>query len=68
MTADLNDGLTHFQPMISMLCDKHGKFHNQYLNEQKQWISDTDPTATCIKDKLEILEYCRKVSDQFFWW
>jgi len=60
LTANLDNGLTHFQPMIAMLCG-HGKFHNQYLNEQKQWVIDEDPTASCIKDKLEILEYCRKV-------
>jgi len=61
LTANLDNGLTHFQPMIAMLCNQHGKFHNQYLNEQKQWVTDNDPTASCIKDKLEILEYCRKV-------
>lgn len=60
LTANLDNGLTHFMPMFAMLCG-HGKFHNQYLNEQKQWVTDNDPTATCIKDKLEILEYCRKV-------
>lgn len=62
LTANLDNDLTHFQPMIAMLCGQHGKFHNQYLNEQKQWVTDDDPAATCIKDKLEILEYCRKVS------
>lgn len=61
LTANLDNGLTHFQPMVAMLCGQHGKFHNQYLNEQKQWVTDNDPSATCIKDKLEILEYCRKV-------
>ena len=61
LTANLDNDLTHFQPMIAMLCGQHGKFHNQYLNEQKQWVTDNDPAATCIKDKLEILEYCRKV-------
>ena len=50
--------------MIAMLCGQHGKFHNQYLNEQKQWVTDNDSAATCIKDKLEILEYCRKVSGE----
>ena len=50
----------HFQPMVAILCG-HGKFHNQYLDENKKWISDPDLRATCSKDKLEILEYCRKV-------
>src|SRR6218665_1010146 len=46
--------------MVGILCG-HGKYHNQYLDENKKWISDRDPRATCMKDKLEILEYCRKV-------
>lgn len=52
--------LSHFQPMVAMLCGR-GKFHNQYLDENKRWVSDPDPKAVCTKDKLEILEYCRKV-------
>ena len=28
-----------------------------------KWESDTDLKATCKKDKVEILEYCKKVSD-----
>lgn len=47
--------------MVAILCG-HGKYQNQYLDENKKWISDPDPKALCTKDKLEILEYCRKVS------
>jgi len=46
--------------MVAILCG-HGKYYNQYLDENKRWISDPDPKAVCTKDKLEILEYCRKV-------
>ena len=27
-----------------------------------KWESDTDLKATCKKDKVEILEYCKKVT------
>lgn len=57
----MDTGLSHFQPMVAILCG-HGKYQNQYLDENKKWISDPDPKALCTKDKLEILEYCRKVS------
>lgn len=61
LAANMDTGLSHFQPMVAILCG-HGKLQNQYLDENKKWISDPDPKATCTKDKLEILEYCRKVS------
>jgi len=60
LAANIDTGLSHFQPMVAILCG-HGKVHNQYLDENKRWISDPDPKAMCTKDKLEILEYCRKV-------
>ncbi|RWS12998.1 Beta-amyloid-like protein, partial [Dinothrombium tinctorium] len=59
LAANIDTGLSHFQPMVALLCGQ-GKYHNQYLDENKQWVSDADPRATCITDKLEILEYCRK--------
>lgn len=61
LTANADSGLAHFQPMVSLLCG-HGKFQNQYLDENKRWVTDPDPKSTCTRDKLEILEYCRKVS------
>lgn len=61
LTANADSGLAHFQPMVSLLCG-HGKFQNQFLDENKRWVTDPDPKATCTRDKLEILEYCRKVS------
>lgn len=62
--SNTDSGLSHFQPMVSFLCG-HGKYQNQYLDENKRWITDPDPKAICTKDKLEILEYCRKVSQPF---
>merc|ERR1719447_2346064 len=36
-------------------------FHNKFLSSSGKWESDTDLKATCKKDKVEILEYCKKV-------
>lgn len=57
---NLDAGPNHFQPMVAVLCG-HGKLLNKYLDENRRWVTDNDPKAICTKDKLEILEYCRKV-------
>ncbi|GBL73128.1 hypothetical protein AVEN_159216-1 [Araneus ventricosus] len=56
---NLDSGPNHFQPMVAVLCG-HGKLLNKYLDENRRWVTDNDPKAICTKDKLEILEYCRK--------
>jgi hypothetical protein len=54
--------------MVAMLCpDKQGDklsrlFHNQYMSSTGKWATDFDHKATCRTDKVEILEYCKKVS------
>ena len=54
--------------MVAMICpDKQGDklsrlFHNQFMNSDGKWTSDFDHKATCKQDKVEILEYCKKVS------
>ena len=56
-------------PMVAMVCpSKQGDpvdrlFHNQYLSSSGKWATDFDHKATCTTDKVEILEYCKKVSD-----
>ncbi|GFV54704.1 APP_N domain-containing protein [Trichonephila clavipes] len=61
-TSDnLDSGPNHFQPMVAVLCG-HGKLLNKYLDENRRWVTDNDPKAVCTKDKLEILEYCRKAT------
>ena len=39
----------------------HKKHMNLMINFSGKWESDTDIKATCKKDKVEILEYCKKV-------
>ncbi|XP_071441365.1 amyloid-beta-like protein isoform X2 [Hetaerina americana] len=54
----------HFEPQVAMLCDVGGKatYHNQYMTEGGRWVADTDTKGNgCMKDKMEILEYCKKV-------
>ena len=54
--------------MVAMICpEKQGDnlsrlFHNQYVNADGKWVTDFDHKATCRQDKVEILEYCRKVN------
>lgn len=57
---NLDSGPNHFQPMVAVMCGK-GKLLNKYLDENRRWVTDSDPKSVCTKDKLEILEYCRKV-------
>ena len=60
------------EPMVAMICpEKQGDklsrlFHNQYMNSDGKWTSDFDNKATCKQDKVEILEYCKKVIDQHY--
>ena len=60
------------EPMVAMICpEKQGDklsrlFHNQFMNSEGKWTSDFDHKATCKQDKVEILEYCKKVSP-FCW-
>ncbi|CAN7983012.1 unnamed protein product, partial [Ixodes hexagonus] len=60
VAGSVDPDLGHFQPMVALLCS-HGRVNNQYLAEGQRWVSDPDPKAVCSKDKLSILEYCRKV-------
>ena len=53
--------------MVAMICpektgEKLGKlYHNQYMSAEGKWTTDFDHKATCRQDKVEILEYCKKV-------
>ena len=39
--------------------------YEEYVECSGKWESDTDLKATCKKDKVEILEYCKKVSNRW---
>lgn len=58
--------VSHFEPQVAMLCDAgpHGQeaYHPKYMSEQGEWVSDLYSKASCFKDKMDILNYCKKVS------
>ena len=52
--------------MVAMACPEAGTpanqlYHNKFLTAAGKWQTDNDYKATCKKDKVEILEYCKKV-------
>lgn len=59
----------HFEPQVALLCDqKSGQmYYNQYMSETGRWTSDINsgagstPSTSCLNEKLDILEYCKKV-------
>jgi len=54
----------HFEPQVAMYCgpDKQQVYHSQYMTESGHWVTDLINKAKCLKDKVEILDYCKKVS------
>ncbi|KAJ8958349.1 hypothetical protein NQ317_005285, partial [Molorchus minor] len=58
--------VSHFEPQVAMLCDvgPHGQeaYHPKYMTEQGEWMSDLYSKATCFKDKMDILNYCKKTA------
>ncbi|GJQ78828.1 putative transition metal ion binding protein [Trypoxylus dichotomus] len=57
--------VAHFEPQVAILCDAgiHGQeaYHPQYMTEQGRWQTDLTSKATCLKDKMDILDYCKKM-------
>lgn len=48
-----------FSPQVVFQCG----YRNRYLSKDGtgEWVTDKDPNASCLKGKLDILKYCRKV-------
>ncbi|XP_018567872.1 amyloid-beta-like protein isoform X1 [Anoplophora glabripennis] len=57
--------VSHFEPQVALLCDAgpHGQeaYHPKHMNDEGEWVSDFYSKATCFKDKMDILNYCKKV-------
>lgn len=57
--------VSHFEPQVAILCDSglHGQetYHPQFMTEQGRWQTDLGSKATCLKDKMDILDYCKKM-------
>lgn len=55
--------VAHFEPQVAMLChSKDDTYHSQYMTESGRWATDSQHKFTCAKEKMDILEYCKKVS------
>ncbi|XP_063977486.1 amyloid-beta-like protein isoform X2 [Diachasmimorpha longicaudata] len=47
------------EPQVATLCEASDVYLAQHMGEQGRWVSSTDQKS-CMSDKLEILEYCKK--------
>ncbi|XP_043288441.1 amyloid-beta-like protein isoform X4 [Venturia canescens] len=47
------------EPQVATLCEAGEVYLAQHMGEQGRWVSSTEKKS-CMTDKLEILEYCKK--------
>ncbi|CAG9788336.1 unnamed protein product [Diatraea saccharalis] len=53
---------TGAEPQVAVLCEAGGTYHPQYMSAAGRWTPDlTTKPRNCLKDKMEILDYCKKV-------
>ncbi|KAJ2951573.1 hypothetical protein O0L34_g13725 [Tuta absoluta] len=53
---------TGAEPQVAVLCESGATYHPQYMSAAGRWTPDlTTKPRTCLKDKMEILDYCKKV-------
>ncbi|KAJ1522986.1 hypothetical protein ONE63_002122 [Megalurothrips usitatus] len=52
----------HFEPQVAFLCSEGQSFHPQYMSDQGRWTTDPESKVSCLKDKVDVLTYCKKVS------
>lgn len=54
-----------WEPQISILCEAGQQYLPQYLSEDGRWSSELSvkvPGVSCLRDKMDLLDYCKKVS------
>ncbi|XP_052127417.1 amyloid-beta-like protein isoform X3 [Frankliniella occidentalis] len=51
----------HFEPQVAFLCDQGQSFHPQYMSDQGRWTTDPESKVACLKDKVDVLTYCKKM-------
>jgi hypothetical protein len=54
-----------WEPQISVLCEAGQTYLPQYLSEDGRWASELSvkvPGVSCLRDKVDLLDYCKKVS------
>ncbi|XP_053608891.1 amyloid-beta-like protein isoform X3 [Plodia interpunctella] len=53
---------TGAEPQVAVLCEAGSTYHPQYMSSAGRWTPDlTTKPHNCLKDKMEILDYCKKV-------
>ncbi|XP_026313707.1 amyloid-beta-like protein isoform X2 [Hyposmocoma kahamanoa] len=53
---------TGAEPQVAVLCESGATYHPQYMSAAGRWTPDlTTKPHNCLKDKMEILDYCKKV-------
>lgn len=53
-----------WEPQIALLCEAGQQYHPQHLSEDGRWVTDLNiktPGTTCLRDKMDLLDYCKKV-------
>ncbi|KAK7072498.1 Amyloid-like protein 2 [Halocaridina rubra] len=50
-----------FEPQVAMVCVGRSQYHAQYMTENGRWVTDSNSKVTCLKDKVDILRYCKQV-------
>ncbi|XP_068247298.1 amyloid-beta-like protein isoform X2 [Palaemon carinicauda] len=50
-----------FEPQVAMMCIGRSQYHAQYMSETGRWVTDSNSKVTCLKDKVDILRYCKQV-------
>lgn len=60
---------SRWEPQISVLCEAGQQYLPQYLSEDGRWTSELSvkvPGVSCLRDKMDLLDYCKKVSTYLF--
>uniref|UniRef100_A0A8D8WQX6 Beta-amyloid-like protein n=1 Tax=Cacopsylla melanoneura TaxID=428564 RepID=A0A8D8WQX6_9HEMI len=54
---------SHFEPQVAMLCPKgdQNTYRSQYMLDSGRWTTDLTHKVSCYRDKLDILDYCKKI-------
>ncbi|XP_050677428.1 amyloid-beta-like protein isoform X3 [Leptidea sinapis] len=50
------------ESQVAVLCESGASYHPQFMSAAGRWTPDlTSKPHNCLKDKMEILDYCKKV-------
>ncbi|XP_055908783.1 amyloid-beta-like protein isoform X3 [Eupeodes corollae] len=64
LISSLEAASPRWEPQIAVLCEAGQVFQPQFLSEEGRWVTDLSkktPSSTCLRDKMDLLDYCKKV-------